>query len=133
LPEGKNDSSFGLFKKTLIDENLDVTEIDILTKDEERRTVLWNSASIFDKERKNIIATIAQGQDITLRKRLLEALRDSESKLEDILESTAYGILAMNKNGEVIKANKRFAELLLISKTILDNLNENNLFNFVKE
>ena len=133
LPEGKNDSSFELFKKTLINENLDVTEIDILTKDEERRTVLWNSASIFDKERKNIIATIAQGQDITLRKRTLEALRDSESKLEVILESTAYGILAMNKNGEVIKANKRFAELLLIPKTILDNLNENNLFNFVKE
>jgi PAS domain-containing protein len=45
-------------------------EIPILHKNGRIRTVLWNSAAIFGTDGKTIVATIAQGQDITDRKKI---------------------------------------------------------------
>lgn len=42
-------------------------EIPILTKNREIRTVLWNSANIYDTDKKTVLSTIAQGNDITER------------------------------------------------------------------
>jgi len=131
FPKEKIDSSLELIKKTRNNERLDNTEIDILTKEKEIRTVLWNSANIYDAEAKNIIATIAQGVDITISKHALDAVQESENKLQVILESTTDGILAINKEGRVIKTNKRFAELLQIPKTLLDTQNDDTIFKFV--
>jgi light-regulated signal transduction histidine kinase (bacteriophytochrome) len=47
------------------------------------RTVLWNSANIYDKEGTVIVATIAQGQDITKRKLVEEDLRKARDELEE--------------------------------------------------
>ena len=47
-------------------ENWVTIEIPILTKNKDIRTVLWNSAKIYDKNRKTF-STIAQGNDITER------------------------------------------------------------------
>jgi putative nucleotidyltransferase with HDIG domain len=44
--------------------------------------VLWNAANILNSEKKNIIATIAQGQDITERKQAEKSLRKSEEELK---------------------------------------------------
>jgi signal transduction histidine kinase len=50
-------------------------EIPIRHKDGTVRILLWNSANIYDPEGERIIATIAQGQDITERKKA-EQLKD---------------------------------------------------------
>lgn len=54
--------------------NWEVVEIPILRKDQAIRIVLWNSANIYnnyyDRNKKTLIATIAQGQDITELKRI---------------------------------------------------------------
>jgi len=53
----------------------EAVEIPIQHVDGSVRIVLWNSATIFDTDGKTITATIAQGQDITDRKKL-EQLKD---------------------------------------------------------
>jgi PAS domain S-box-containing protein len=98
--------------KDALTENWKTIEIPILTKDKEIRIVLWNSANIYDTDKKSVLSTIAQGNDITerinaeqivkertkdlevaniqlkeeLRERFLaqEALRKSEAQLKDL-------------------------------------------------
>ncbi len=65
------------------------------------------------------------------RKQAEAALRDSETKLTVILESTADGILAVDGDGKVLRANKRFAELWHIPQTLVDLKNENALLQYV--
>jgi len=47
----------------------EAVEIPILHKDGSTRIFLWNSASVFGGDCNALIATIAQGQDITERKK----------------------------------------------------------------
>ena len=71
-------------------ENWETIEIPILTKNKEVRTVLWNSAKVYDKNRK-IISTIAQGNDITERIEAEQAFKKSKEKLEMALENGRIG------------------------------------------
>jgi PAS domain S-box-containing protein len=69
----------------------------------------------------NITGLVGIGRDITGRRQAEEDLRESEIKLNVILQSTADGILAIDGNGKVIKANKRFAELWRIPQPLIDS------------
>jgi PAS domain S-box-containing protein len=60
-------------------------EIPILCKDKETKIALWNSANIADKEGKRI-STIAQGQDITERKKAEKVLKTTLEKVEVLNE-----------------------------------------------
>ena len=71
-------------------ENWETIEIPILTKNKDVRTVLWNSAKIYDASRKTF-STIAQGNDITERIRAEKALKESKEKLEIALENGEIG------------------------------------------
>ncbi len=85
------EDSMALIGKTLRGERWESVEIKILHRDGSIRTVLWNSATLFAKDGVTPIATIAQGQDITERKRVEEALHASTAKLENFnnqLETT---------------------------------------------
>ena len=71
-------------------------------------------------------------RDITERKRAEEALRESETELRAILESTGDGILAVDRSGDkVIKTNRRFAELWRIPQSVIDAGDNSALRNFV--
>lgn len=63
------ESSLELIKKTLGGEPWETVEIAIQHRDGSVRTLLWNSATLFARDGKTPVATIAQGQDITERKR----------------------------------------------------------------
>jgi PAS domain S-box-containing protein len=65
FPEKSRTESMSLIKSTLSGERFEAVEIPILNYERLVRTVLWNSATIFDQENKVPIAMIAQGQDIT--------------------------------------------------------------------
>jgi len=58
--------------------------------------VLWNSANIYDTDAKTIIATIAQGQDITERKQAEEKIK----KLNEELKRRAGELEIANKELE---------------------------------
>jgi two-component system, chemotaxis family, sensor kinase Cph1 len=71
---------------------LQLVEIPLINAKKEVLIALWNSANIKDKEG-NIVATIAQGQDITERKKAEEALRivaENLTRSNSELEQFAY-------------------------------------------
>jgi len=85
FPKESRDNSLILIKKTLKGEHWETVEIPILTKEGSVRTVLWNSANILDSDGR-IISTIAQGVDITDRKRVEEALKKSQIQLAEAMD-----------------------------------------------
>ena len=77
------ESSMEHIKETLSGKHLESVEISILPIGGPVRTVLWNSAAIFGPDGKTVAATIAQGQDITDRKRAEAELLEMNRHLED--------------------------------------------------
>ena len=66
---------------TLSGEYWGSVEIPILCKDGGIRTALWNSANIYTTDGATLVATIAQGQDITERKQqTTELIRSNREK-----------------------------------------------------
>ncbi len=57
-------------------------EIPVLRSDGDIRIVLWNSANIYAQDGETLLATIAQGQDITERKRAEEGLKAAKDAAE---------------------------------------------------
>ena len=83
------DKSMALIRRALRGEHLKVVEIPIRHISGETRIILWNSANILDPTGK-IIATIAQGQDITERKAADETIKKYGDNLErEVTERTS--------------------------------------------
>ncbi len=82
FPESAREAALAHIRRTSAGgERWEVVEIPILRVGGEVRTVLWNSANVMAPDGSAIVATIAQGQDITERKQLeeeREALLSSE-------------------------------------------------------
>jgi len=74
-------------EQTLKGENLKSVEITVLDKHGNELILLWNSANVFSSDGKNLIATIAQGTDITERKRAEEALSSAKAYTESIIQN----------------------------------------------
>ncbi len=76
-------------------------------------------------------AVIGTLLDITEKKAALEELRQKEIHLQGVLDSTADGILAVDHNGKVIKANQKFADLWRIPRSIIDTGDAHAMVNSV--
>ena len=83
FPSALTEDSMALIRKTMTGERWETVEIKILHCDKSEHTVLWNSATLFAPDGQTPIATIAQGQDITSRKRMEEELLRAQ-KLESL-------------------------------------------------
>jgi PAS domain S-box-containing protein len=81
FPLDMKEQAMAHIKRTLEGEYWETVEIPIVHVDGTVRTLLWNSANIYDSDGKKIIATIAQGQDITERKKAEQALHESQHDL----------------------------------------------------
>ena len=78
FPATQREEAMNHILDTLKGEYWEAVEIPIMRTDGTVRTALWNSANVYDANSKKIIATIAQGQDITERKKLEEKLKIAE-------------------------------------------------------
>ena len=67
--------------RNALTKNLETIEIPILTKKKEIRTVLWNSANIYDIDNNTVFSTIAQGNDITER---INAEQNAKERTKDL-------------------------------------------------
>ncbi len=111
FPEPQRDEVMGLIRKTYAGERWNDVEIPILTVNGEIRTVLWNSATLFEPDGKTVSSVIAQGQDITARKQADETVRKTLSLLNAALDSTADGLLVVDLDGNITSYNQSFVIL----------------------
>ncbi|HJX56242.1 MAG TPA: PAS domain S-box protein [Methanoregula sp.] len=149
FPENYLTEAMDLITKTMGGKRWKSVEIPILHKNGGTRTVLWNSAAIFGPDGKTIISTIAQGQDITDRKKIeaenrlradeyakinvsLEeviqqrnitdtTLKKTLSLLNASLESTADGILVNDQQGRITGYNQNFMNMWNIPQDLLES------------
>ncbi len=111
FPEDTRQASLENIRRTLT-EFWEVVEVPILRKDGGVRIALWNSANIYGEDGKTIIATIAQGQDITERKQAEEDLRQSEARLKATLRSTVDEVWIADTQGRIISISDSITESL---------------------
>ena len=111
FPEESRDASLEYINRTLSGERWEVVEIPIKKIDGSVRTVLWNSANIYDKDGTAVVATIAQGQDITERKQAEEALRETKDYLENLIDYANAPIIVWDPSFRITRFNHAFERL----------------------
>lgn len=77
----------------------------VLTKNKEQRIIAWHNAVLRD-EQGNIKGTVSSGEDITDRKRTEEALRDSETKYRELVQTANSIIFRMDTDGNILFFNE---------------------------
>jgi len=92
FPEASREESLNKIAGTLSGERWDSVEIPILCKSGDIRIALWNSANIYAEDGTTLIATIAQGQDITDRKRAEAEVLLGRDKLHAALQGTVIAL-----------------------------------------
>jgi len=84
-------------------------EFNFVHKDGQKRRVEISSSVIKDSAGR--VRTVAQILDITERKRMEEALRESREELRKMFESVTDGISVVDLNGIITEANQRVVEM----------------------
>jgi PAS domain S-box-containing protein len=94
FPPETVEKSMDYIRRAMGGERWEVVEIPILNKDGGIRTVLWNSATLYEADGKTVSSAIAQGQDITERKlaeeetrRLLRVVQEEKDRLSALINS----------------------------------------------
>jgi PAS domain S-box-containing protein len=82
FPAAQVERSMGLIRKTLDGERWETVEIPVLDVEGSTRIVLWNSVTLYAQDGKTPVGTIAQGQDITERRRAQNELEAAFIKLD---------------------------------------------------
>ena len=107
FPEPSKEESLSRIAQTVGGERWESVEIPIQRKDGETRCVLWNSANIYSEDGTTLVATIAQGVDITERKRIEEELK----KFKTVSDRASYGIAIADLEGRLLYVNDAFARM----------------------
>ncbi len=113
IPEGQRaDAMAHISRATVKGERWEVVEIPIQHVDGSIRTLLWNSATIFGPDDKTLIATIAQGQDITERKKVEDALMESQERFAQAFHANSCALAITSEDtGEFVEVNNAFEAL----------------------
>ncbi len=123
LPAKNREEWLSKIERTSSGEHWDSVEIPILCKDGENRLVLWNSANIYAEDGITHLATIAQGVDITKRKKAEETI----NKYQEQLKSLVSELIKTEDNlRHQIASNlhDRISQNLAVSKFKLELLNQ---------
>jgi PAS domain S-box-containing protein len=110
-------------------EPVEYHENPILTKDHEERIVAWHNTTLTD-EQGHITGTLGSGEDITERKRAEQALRKSEKKYRQLIETLQEGIWVIDKDAKTTFVNARMGEMLGYT---VDEMQGRPLFSFMDE
>lgn len=104
FPKASRDASLRNIKRTLGGEYWELVEIPILSKNGEIWLLLWNSANIYAEDGTTLLATIAQGQDITERKQAEEALKATNQQLRASEQQLRAANQQLQANEQQLKA-----------------------------
>lgn len=123
FPAESKGESLQKIQRTLSGEYWESVEIPILRKDKAIRIALWNSANVYDNKGKNLIATIAQGTDITERKKAEDEVLKAKLEWEQTFDSVPDLIAILDKSHKIVRANKAMAQRLGMPPEQCINLN----------
>jgi PAS domain S-box-containing protein len=93
-----------LFERWKREGTLDNEEMVIITKQGQKRTVLLNVGAVKDAQG-NILHTASVQVDISEQKQTQERLRDSEARLEGIIQSAMDAIIAVDEEQRIVVFN----------------------------
>jgi PAS domain S-box-containing protein len=97
----------------------------VLTKSGQERLIAWSNTVLRD-ETGDIIGHLSSGTDITDHKQAQEALRKSEARYRNLVETSPHGIQEIDMNGTITFANRAhggiygYAQEELVGLSILD-------------
>ncbi|MFH1633770.1 MAG: PAS domain-containing protein, partial [Chloroflexota bacterium] len=128
FPEVSRDESSSEIAHTLSGEHWDSVEIPILCQDGERRLALWNSANIYAGDGTTLLATIAQGQDITERKAAKDALAASKAYTESIIQNFLDTLIVVDTQAKIQTVNPATCRLLSYAEEELKGQSVRMLF-----
>lgn len=100
FPKESREQSMEQVKCTSSGEYWESIEIPILQKDGFVRYLVWNSANLYDKDGETVAITIAQGIDITDRKRMADEIKQMNIDLEQRIEERTSELTVVNKELE---------------------------------
>ena len=112
FPDNKKKEAMTHIKRTLEGEYWETVEIPIKHIDGNVKIVLWNSANIYDLSGKEVVATIAQGHDITERKRIEQELQRAKVDWERTFNAVPDLIAILDDKHRIVRANQAMAEVL---------------------
>ncbi|MDO9539190.1 MAG: PAS domain S-box protein [Methanocalculus sp.] len=159
LPDEYSSEAMNLIRKTQSGEIWESVEIPILHKKGAIRTLLWNSAAIYAADGKTLVSTIAQGQDITDRKKieadyrkraidfeklnttLIQEIQQRElsdirlkkafSLLNATLESTADGICVIDLQNRITSYNQNYVFMWNIPRDLIESRDSIEVMNYL--
>ena len=97
-------------------QNWEDIEIQIMTRDGNKKTILWNSANLYDPDNKTVISTIAQGHDITQRIQAEKELRNAKENLDLALNNSNIGIWSLDLRNNKLEWDDRIGTMLGLEK-----------------
>ncbi|MDD2772417.1 MAG: PAS domain S-box protein [Elusimicrobiales bacterium] len=119
FPKGERKESLGTIRRALGVKNWDGVEIPVCCKDGATRLMLWNSADIYANDGKTLLATIAQGQDITERKKAEAVLKRDKEIFEWLVREKTKDVLRIQS--ELEKA-RRLSDIGTLAATVAHEL-----------
>jgi PAS domain S-box-containing protein len=96
--------------------NLYRDEIAILTRKGDIRIGMWNSSNIYSEDRNILIATIIHGEDVTERKKVEEALRESEKQYRTVVENQTELICRYTLDWKLTFVNEAYCDYFDIKR-----------------
>lgn len=138
FPEDKVESSLKMINRAVLGERWETVEIEIKRKDGGSRVVLWNSANILGRDSKTVVATIAQGNDITERKLAETKLSEEKERISTILDQVGDPIFVKDNDHRIILANQAFYDIFcmeeksVIGYTLAEAVPESERHQFLK-
>ncbi|MDO9531266.1 MAG: PAS domain S-box protein [Deltaproteobacteria bacterium] len=111
FPEASREESLRKIASTSSGEHWESVEIPILRKDGDIRIALWNSANIHAKDGATLMATIAQGQDITARKAAETIIQQERQRFFSLLDMLPAFVCLLAPDRTVPFVNRQFREI----------------------
>jgi len=100
LPEESRNEVRKLFAKLREGNDTDIEshENRVITRNGEERTILWHNSILRDRDN-TFMGTLSSGEDITERKRMEDALRESEVRFRSLIQNSLDIIVMADENG----------------------------------